>query len=469
MEEFLKDSPSDFGSNYNFEREENRNGIENANSQTKRVGFDLENPTYYNKGDQDVQQGNQYAAPMYDNRGMEENYYRKEAFPNEFGNQTQGGDNYLDELEAFQFAQQQPQYMDFSQPNTNNLDELISPSNAPIAEGQNINDTANKVSFLNPQYFSPPNASGFGGMNPVKEDTTSAGHLISPLGSRHGSISAPFVGDNYTGGVDINAGSYLSPQSNPQFMSPNLDNSLDAFKSPSFNSKSYLSSPHSAFKSLKYENRNPLSNSIPRNISDEKRASSPIPDRSLGTSLPDTGSAYMSGSNKPLSKEEKLKRRREFHNAVERRRRDLIKERIKELGMLVPPSMLNPQLCAVQSLQRNSKLNTREINELLSSIKVKETKPNKSTILNKSVDYINHLKYVLEQQAKTREALTNRIKELEASDKTKAPLVPTENAYNFPDQEQEDPEVKFEGNDNVFDPDDFFLESLNNDESGLLT
>lgn len=134
-------------------------------------------------------------------------------------------------------------------------------------------------------------------------------------------------------------------------------------------------------------------------------------------------------SGKQLTREEKLKRRREFHNAVERRRRDLIKERIKELGLLVPPSMLNPQLCAVQAFKGTSQLNTREINELLSTIKVKETKPNKSTILNKSVEYLLHLKYVLEEQEKARAKLEKQIQEALGS------------------QPKED----------TFNPDDFFL------------
>lgn len=107
-----------------------------------------------------------------------------------------------------------------------------------------------------------------------------------------------------------------------------------------------------------------------------------------------------------LSKEEKMKRRREFHNAVERRRRDLIKEKIKELGVLVPPLMLSPQLCAMQVL---SQLTNPEITEMVLQAKVKETKPNKATILNKLVEYINHLKYVLEQQERERARLQQQV------------------------------------------------------------
>ena len=118
---------------------------------------------------------------------------------------------------------------------------------------------------------------------------------------------------------------------------------------------------------------------------------------------------------KQLSKEEKMKRRREFHNAVERRRRDLIKERIKELGVIVPPSLLNPTLSAVQNFQRKGSIESGELSELIGSVKVKETKPNKSTILNRSVDYINHLNYVLKQQEIARVNLLAQIEVLENS------------------------------------------------------
>ena len=46
---------------------------------------------------------------------------------------------------------------------------------------------------------------------------------------------------------------------------------------------------------------------------------------------------------------------------------------------------------------------------------MKETKPNKSTILNRSVDYINHLNYVLKQQEIARVNLLAQIEVLENS------------------------------------------------------
>lgn len=91
-----------------------------------------------------------------------------------------------------------------------------------------------------------------------------------------------------------------------------------------------------------------------------------------------------------LSTEEKLRRKRDFHNAVERRRRDLIKQKIKELGNLVPPSLLCYDSTG------------------------KQVKPNKGIILNRTVDYITFLMTVLEAQDKKKEHLISKINELEA-------------------------------------------------------
>ncbi|KAJ1825366.1 hypothetical protein LPJ56_002714 [Coemansia sp. RSA 2599] len=66
---------------------------------------------------------------------------------------------------------------------------------------------------------------------------------------------------------------------------------------------------------------------------------------------------------------EKRRRRRESHNAVERRRRDNINDRIQELYTLLPEAMIDAN-----------------------------TKPNKGIILKKSVEYIRHLQQALQSQ-----------------------------------------------------------------------
>lgn len=459
MEEFLKDSPSDFGSN--------TTGTGTGNT-SANYGSEPNNRNNYGMG----YYGNNYGQPN-GYPGVTENDLNNtnNNYTNEMGTYTSSlqNDPFLEDLESLNFSNKQPQYINPTQSTTGNLEEIISPS----AQVQNISLNNNGMnpdnSFVNPQYFSPSNRNAnYNTLNSIAEDSLSSSfnNAFSPSASRNDSVSIPFQNPNtiedFNGGVDINAGSYLSPQFNSQYMSPsnNIDNSIDTLKSPSFNSGSYLNSPPK-YQNTRRDNSGAISNSIPSNISKNKIVSPPPLDNNLGTSLPGTMHNQPPVSTKQLSKEEKLKRRREFHNAVERRRRDLIKERIKDLGFLVPPSLLNPQLCAVQNLQRNSQLNSREINDLLASIKVKETKPNKSTILNKSVDYIIHLKYVLEQQDKSQLELAQQIEEIEARLNNGKPQGNIDMS-NMTNQSQPSSDIKLESQDELFNPDDFFLDVAGN-------
>jgi len=90
----------------------------------------------------------------------------------------------------------------------------------------------------------------------------------------------------------------------------------------------------------------------------------------------------LDGNSKQLEiLNEKRRRRRESHNAVERRRRDNINEKIHELSTLIPEHILNP--------------NNGE---------GPVGKPNKGVILRKSVEYIKHLQSLVEkQEAKNKE------------------------------------------------------------------
>ena len=51
---------------------------------------------------------------------------------------------------------------------------------------------------------------------------------------------------------------------------------------------------------------------------------------------------YGSGTCRAAIANEKRRRRRESHNAVERRRRDNINEKISELATLIPECLLDP-------------------------------------------------------------------------------------------------------------------------------
>lgn len=95
---------------------------------------------------------------------------------------------------------------------------------------------------------------------------------------------------------------------------------------------------------------------------------------------------------------ERRRRRRESHNVVERRRRDNINERIQDLASLVPESLL-------YNAETMGSSGSGPVNL------TKDGKPNKGTILSRSVDYIRHLQAVIDEQ--------NR-RELEMQDLTQA-------------------------------------------------
>lgn len=122
-----------------------------------------------------------------------------------------------------------------------------------------------------------------------------------------------------------------------------------------------------------------------------------------------------------LTQEEKVRRRKEFHNAVERRRRELIKAKIKELGALAPPSLLNFDGDG------------------------KEVKPNKGTILKTTIEYMECLRQVLEIQEKKKEQLREKISKLESkrliiknAAVTNEPVIRAENYAGVPNQQIHD-------------------------------
>lgn len=495
MEEFLKDSPSDMNPTGNSTTTGSTTSTP-LNPTNARNDYSYKYNTYTSNGINDLNAFQGYGGQDSSNlpyQATNNNYINDpnalntNALLNTGDGNSYHNDPFLDDLDNLNFPDATVSHTDpqlqfatsYEQQNiphqfinpatTSNLDEIISPpTNTSIGNGNN--------SFLNPHCFSPPgHGSNFNSLNSIAEDDNLSSsfnnNTFSPSMSRHGSVSVP---NNYTSSYnnvpDFQSGSYLSPQTNSQYVSPNYD-SFDTLRSPS---NSYLNSPPQ-YQGIPSHN---ISTSIPTTIKTEYSNSSllsPPTTSSMSTSVPSGGNMRDAVPTKQLSKDEKLKRRREFHNAVERRRRDLIKERIKELGLIVPPSLLNPQLCAVQMLQRHSSLNSDEINNLISSIKVKETKPNKSTILNKSVDYINHLKYVLDQQDKTRDLLATKIEEIEQ----KLNNVSFSNRGNEPYEEpsqfstsQFTPQEYASSNtsnnpmnESNFNPDDFFLDMIGNTNS----
>lgn len=150
-----------------------------------------------------------------------------------------------------------------------------------------------------------------------------------------------------------------------------LGTSLNNLISPSSTYDSYLDSPYGSLN----DDRSPLNSPSFKSIGSPSSAGAHLNPKSA------------------LSKESKLSRRRELHNAVERRRRDLIKEKIKELGTLIPPTMLFD--CC------KNKASTKDT-----------TKANKNMILVKSVEYIIYLREILASQDDRLEELQQKIDNL---------------------------------------------------------
>lgn len=92
---------------------------------------------------------------------------------------------------------------------------------------------------------------------------------------------------------------------------------------------------------------------------------------------------------------ERRRRRRESHNAVERRRRDNINEKIQELASLVPELLLLPDISSPPSTL------------------TKDGRPNKGTILSKSVDYIRTLQNIIDSQNRREADLQDQVQDLQ--------------------------------------------------------
>lgn len=464
MDQYLKDSPSDY--NLYYEDSTNQNGQPQSNSIDFNSNFDEED--LYPQNNQNTFGNNTGNDPFTDSNGdnQQNNFslnieqpYTSQIddiqFPGipgtEFINNADdystsvNNEPFLDELDNLNYPTETHNHIGLGSPYnnvminpSNNLDELISPHNYN-----------NNNQYLDSQYFSPPQAQrlNFNSFQPSSS-------ALSPDVSRHGSVSIPVQTTNNF------SGSYLSPQTN-SFMSPNgtsFNNSFDTLTSPNY--ESYLNSPPQHSTHQRNISASLMSSSIPNSANNY--LSPPTNSNMLGTSAPNQSDQSYNSVNddapsRELTKEEKLKRRKKFHNEVERRRRDLIKSRIKELSQLVPPSLLNPQLVAVQTL-KNSKLNTEEINDLLASVKVKESKPNKNTILNKSVVYVKHLQYVIQEQERATAELELKLLSLQVNDSQET----KPNANFMEDFNQAQSQfIKEEDN---FDPDEFFSEIITGNE-----
>jgi hypothetical protein len=106
-------------------------------------------------------------------------------------------------------------------------------------------------------------------------------------------------------------------------------------------------------------------------------------------------SAPISTDDKQQQMLERRRRRRESHNAVERRRRDNINEKIKELSELIPEKFLMAGMDQ-QALQKGG-----------------DDRPNKGTILSRSVDYIRQLQSIIDEQNRAEVEFQERVNGLQ--------------------------------------------------------
>lgn len=108
-----------------------------------------------------------------------------------------------------------------------------------------------------------------------------------------------------------------------------------------------------------------------------------------------------------LAAAERKRKRRESHNAVERRRRDNINDRIHELSTLIPEAFLNEPLAGSPILGPMGSPPPSQVPG------TKDGRPNKGTILIKSVDYIRKLQTVIDEQNQREIEMYDRLNILE--------------------------------------------------------
>ncbi|CCD25276.1 Rtg3p NDAI_0E04590 [Naumovozyma dairenensis CBS 421] len=204
------------------------------------------------------------------------------------------------------------------------------------------------------------------------------------------SINSELLASSYSSSFSFNPTPYLENMTGTSVTSNNNNLNINTIRSPTASSirpGSFIST------SLRNASIN-INNNTPKtrntSISSYNNTNNNIMD---GFTPNGTSAGFGSLSKSALSHltaEEKLKRKREFHNAVERRRRELIKQKIKELGNLVPPYLLHYDFSTG-----------------------KQIKTNKGIILNKSVEYVAFLQNVISEQANKKNLLQNKVNELE--------------------------------------------------------
>jgi hypothetical protein len=114
----------------------------------------------------------------------------------------------------------------------------------------------------------------------------------------------------------------------------------------------------------------------------------------------------LADSSRQAVLKEKRQKRRESHNAVERRRRDNINEKIQELAAIIPEEFMMP---ASGLIGTSSPLSASPATHHAPDGTVKH---NKGIILRKSVDYIRSLQDVVKESQRRTRRLEEEVKRL---------------------------------------------------------
>ena len=104
---------------------------------------------------------------------------------------------------------------------------------------------------------------------------------------------------------------------------------------------------------------------------------------------------------------EKRQKRRESHNAVERRRRDNINEKIQELAAIIPDEFMTPSSIIHEGASPPLSASPSTHHAPDGTIK-----HNKGVILRKSVDYIRSLQDVVKESQRRTRRLEEEVKRL---------------------------------------------------------
>ncbi|ODV85970.1 hypothetical protein CANARDRAFT_28029 [[Candida] arabinofermentans NRRL YB-2248] len=267
--------------------------------------------------------------------------------------------------------------------NNNNNNQLTPTFNIDSVDDFGTNINGSNINMNNNANFNLDDFQDTRVMSPQAIPSTTAAERSLSIGGMNSinfnsAYASPQVKASISTSISNQRSGSISNQGGRSYSSQ-LGTSLNNLISPTSTYDGYLDSPYGSNQSGSFNDsylRSPI------NSPSFKSIGSPA---SVGSHLNPKNS---------YAKESKLNRRRELHNAVERRRRDLIKEKIKELGTLIPPTLLY------------------DLTKLKNSNAAKDVKANKSTILTRCVEYIAHLQDISDSQDSRLAELEAKIQEL---------------------------------------------------------